>query len=244
MAMLYDRIGTRYASHRQPDPAIERLIHTALGDAGSVVNVGAGSGSYEPTDRRVVAVEPSITMIDQRPAQSAPVVQARAQALPFATDSFDAALAILTVHHWDDQHIGLLELRRVARARVVVLTWDPAYLESFWLTDYIPEIRAVDRPIFPPLHNYQDLLGPMHSLAVPIRHDCSDGMLCAYWRRPHAYLDPDVRSAISTFAKLGDIAPALAQLQRDLASGEWHRRYHALLTRTELDLGYCLLVTT
>lgn len=242
--MLYDKIGTRYASHRQPDPSIERLIQAALGDAGSVVNVGAGSGSYEPTDRPVVAVEPSITMIRQRPPQCAPVVQAQAQALPFATGSFDAALAILTVHHWTDQHRGLVELRRVARTRVIVLTWDPAYLESFWLTDYIPAIRDVDRPIFPPIHNYHDVLGSVQVLPVPIPHDCRDGMMCAYWRRPQAYLDPGVRSAISTFAKLGDVAPALARLQRDLDSGEWQRRYHDLLDRTELDLGYRLLVAT
>ena len=198
MAALYDTIGLNYADLRQPDPSIERAIHSALGDAVSVLNVGAGCGSYEPLDRSVVSVELSMTMIRQRPPGAAPVVQATAMTLPFGTDTFDASMAILSVHHWPDKERGLEELRRVARGRVVILTWDPAY-SGFWLTDYVPEVLEIDRPIFPMLHQYEHVFGPTKVIDVLIPHNCTDGFMGAYWRRPEAYLDQRVRSAISTF---------------------------------------------
>lgn len=243
MGALYDTIGIGYADLRQPDPSIEQAIHIALGDAESVVNVGAGSGSYEPSEKSVLAVELSPTMIRQRPLDSAPVVRANAMALPFESNTFDASLAILTVHHWPDRARGISELRRVASSRVVVLTWDPSF-PGFWLSEYVPEVLEIDRPIFPMLHEYERLLGSIDVVEVLIPHNCTDGFMCAYWRRPEAYLDANVRSAISTFSKLGDVSAALARLERDLESGEWHRRYGDILSQPELDLGYRLIVAT
>ena len=241
MAALYDTIGLNYADLRQPDPSIERAVHIALGDAVSILNVGAGCGSYEPSDRSVVSVELSMTMIRQRPSGAAPVVQATAMALPFGADAFDASMAILTVHHWPDKEQGLEELRRVSRGRVVILTWDPTY-SGFWLTDYIPEVLDADRPIFPMIHEYEHVLGPTKVIDIPIPHDCTDGFMGAYWRRPEAYLDQRVRSAISTFSKLRDTNSGLQRLDRDLKSGAWRSRYRDVLSRTEMDLGYRLVV--
>ncbi|MCY4601395.1 MAG: methyltransferase domain-containing protein [Acidobacteria bacterium] len=189
----------------------------------------------------MVAVEPSTTMIEQRTADSAPVVRATAMALPFKNDSFDAALAVLTVHHWPDQPLGLAELRRVARRRVVVLTWDPTS-PPFWLTDYFPELLHLDRPIFPTVRDFERALGPVSVATIPVPHDCSDGFLGAHWQRPSAYLDARVRGAISTFSKLSGLESGLRRLRADLGSGEWRRRYGGLLDKTELDLGYELIV--
>ena len=243
MTALYDTIGSGYADFRQPDPSIDRAIRGALGDAETIVNVGAGSGSYEPFEKSVVAVELSMAMIGQRPPKSAPVVQATAMALPFKADAFDASMAILSVHHWPDKARGLTELLRVSRDRVVILTWDPSFA-GFWLTDYVPEVLDTDRPIFPMLHEYETVLGSVEVIDVPIPHNCADGFLCAYWRRPEAYPDAKIRSAISCFSKLGDVTAALGRLDRDLKSGDWHRRYGNLLDTTELDLGYRLIVAT
>ncbi|MHA1564515.1 MAG: class I SAM-dependent methyltransferase [Alphaproteobacteria bacterium] len=241
MAALYDTIGLNYADLRQPDPSIERAIHNALGDAATVVNVGAGCGSYEPSDRSAVAVELSRAMIRQRPPGAAPVVQATAMALPFGSDAFDAAMAILTVHHWPDKERGLEELRRVSCGRVVILTWDPSYV-GFWLTDYFPEILDEDRRIFPMIHEYEHVLGRTKVIDVPVPYNCTDGFLCGYWRRPEAYLDQRVRSAISSFSKLGDAASGLQKLERDLKSGEWRSRYGDMLGLTEMNFGYRLIV--
>lgn len=242
MTQLYDEIGVGYRGHRQPDPRIAAAIIGALGDAETVVNVGAGAGSYEPADRSVVAVEPSLEMIRQRRPGSAPVVRASATHLPFRAGAFAAALAVLTVHHWSDRARGLAELARVAR-RPVVLTWDPA-APGFWLVDdYFPAIVEMDRPIFPAIDEFRRAFGEVAIHPIPIPHDCRDGFLGAYWRRPAAYLDPGVRRAISTFSKIGDVEPALARLRRDLEDGTWERRHGSLLGRTELDLGYRLVVT-
>ena len=241
MAAFYDTIGRGYAKVRKADPRFARAIARGPGDAVSVVNVGAGTGAYEPSDRAVVAVEPSTTMVAQRPPASAPVVRATAMSLPFKNDSFDAALAILTVHHWPDKPLGLAELRRVARRRVVVLTWDPAS-PAFWLTDYFPELLRIDRPLFPTVRDFERALGPVSVARIPVPHDCSDGFLGAHWRRPSAYLDARVRGAISTFAKLSHVESRLERLRADLASRAWHDKYGELLDKTELDLGYRLIV--
>lgn len=242
-AQLYDAIGLGYRAYRRPDPRVAAAITEALGHAGPIVNVGAGAGSYEPTDRRVVALEPSAAMIAQRPPGSAPVVQASATHLPFPDAAFSAALAVLTVHHWPDRPRGLAELARVARDRVVLLTWDPA-TPGFWLVDeYFPEIWVTDRPIFPTLEDLRGALGPIEARPLPIPHDCTDGFLGAYWRRPEAYLDPGVRGAISTFSKIRDVETGVARLRRDLADGTWLRRHADLLDRTELDLGYRLVIS-
>ena len=243
MSQLYDEIGVGYRDFRRPDPRLEAAITRALNQAETVVNVGAGTGSYEPSDRSVVAVEPAMTMIRQRRPGSAPVVQASATELPFRDDGFAAALAILTVHHWPDQARGLDEMARVAR-RVVVVTWDPS-TSGFWLTDdYFPEIFEIDRPLFPSIEDFRKALGRVEVHPFPIPHDCVDGFLGAYWRRPHAYLDAGVRSAISTFAKLHDMGRGLDRLRRDLEDGSWARRYGDLLDQPEIDLGYRIVIAT
>ena len=185
-----------------------------------------------------------MTMIRQRRAGSAPVVQAVAADLPFRDDGFAAALAILTIHHWPDKARGLDELARVARRRVVVVTWDPS-ISGFWLADdYFPEIFETDRKIFPTIEDYRRALGRIDVRPMPIPHDCVDGFLGAYWRRPHAYLDARVRGAISTFAKLPPraVESGVEQLRRDLEDGTWARRHGDLLDRTEIDLGYRIVV--
>jgi SAM-dependent methyltransferase len=242
MTQLYDAIGVGYAHYRRPDPRLAAAIGHALGDATSVVNVGAGAGSYEPTDRRVVAVEPSVSMIRQRPAGAAPVVQASATDLPFRDASFAAALAVLTVHHWPDRPRGLAELARVARQRLVIVTWDPE-TSGFWLVDdYFPALVEIDRPLFPSVGEFRSLVGPIEVRPLLIPHDCIDGFLGAYWRRPSAYLDPGVRQAISSFSKVGDVDAGLTRLRGDLDDGTWERRHGHLLSQSELDLGYRLVV--
>ncbi|MEL6828274.1 MAG: class I SAM-dependent methyltransferase, partial [Pseudomonadota bacterium] len=216
-------------------------IHAALGDARSVLNVGAGAGSYEPNDRKVTAVEPSAEMIGQRPSGSGKAFQGVAENLPFADLAFDAAMAVLTVHHWTNLEAGLREMRRVTTGPLVILTFDPG-APYFWLADYIPQIIALDQPIMPAMSEYGRILGDVRIEPVPIPHDCTDGFLGAYWRKPHAYLDADVRSAISTFAKLGDISVPLRQLEDDLNSGAWEERYDDLLELEGLDIGYRLVV--
>ncbi len=241
MDALYDRIGVGYSNLRKPDVRIADAIHLALGDAKSVLNVGAGTGSYEPTDLAVTALEPSTEMISQRPPGPAKAHQGIAEDMPFADDQFDAAMAVLTVHHWSDIKAGLLEMRRVAKDRLVILTFDPDS-PYFWLADYIPEIVTLDKPIMPELSAFDQILGDTTVEVVPVPHDCTDGFLGAYWRRPHAYLDPAVRSAISTFSKLDDASSALAKLEQDLASGAWEERYGHLMEAESLDIGYRLVV--
>jgi SAM-dependent methyltransferase len=242
-APIYDRIGRRYAQRRRPDPRIAAHLHQALGDARKVVNVGAGSGSYEPANRHVVAVEPSEVMIKQRPRGAAPVVRGVAEALPFENGQFDAALAVLTVHHWTDSKRGLTELRRVAR-RQVILTWDPTHIARLWFTrDYLPAAVTLDGGLTT-LEGTLAFLGPATVEPVPVPHDCHDGFFAAYWRRPEAYLDPDVRAGISAFGMLDKdvVEHALELLADDLESGEWYRRNEQLLELDELDLGYRLVV--
>ena len=245
MAARYDAIGRTYTATRGTDPRIAARIWDALGDARTVVNVGAGTGSYEPPDRDVTAVEPSAVMIAQRPPGAAPVVQASAEALPFDDASFDAAMAVLT--HPPLARLprrGGAELRRVARDRVVVFSWDPAYVGRMWLgPEYFPEYSREDANGFPSLAEQAAALGAEVEV-VPIPWDCRDGFFSAFWRRPEAYLDPAVRAGISTLAKRSDdeLAEGLARLRADLESGAWARRHADLLERDELDLGYRLLV--
>jgi SAM-dependent methyltransferase len=239
---LYDTIGRGYSDFRRPDPRIAARIEAALGDARTVVNVGAGAGSYEPAGREVVAVEPSEVMVRQRPRGGAPAVRAVAERLPFRDAAFDAALAILTLHHWPDWRRGLAELRRVARERVVLFTWDVDG-PGFWLVqEYFPEIKRMDRLAFPSLEDVSGVLGPLAIQPVPIPADCTDGFLGAYWRRPEAYLDAGVRGAISAFARVPEPEERLARLAAELADGAWARRHGGLLAMDELDIGYRLVI--
>ncbi|HEY7453913.1 MAG TPA: methyltransferase domain-containing protein [Thermoleophilaceae bacterium] len=243
MSALYDSLGRGYTAVRREDPRIAARIRAALGDARTVVNVGAGAGAYEPRELEVVAVEPSDVMIAQRPEGSAPVVRASAESLPFEDGSFDAAMGVLTDHHWHDHARGLAELRRVA-GRVVLLTWDPATLSDMWVvSEYFP-CFADTVPSGYRLETTIERLGGARQEVVPIPHDCLDGFFHAYWRRPHAYLDPRVRAGISVFAQLDPVCmeEGLARLRADLDSGEWERRHADLLELEELDGGYRLLV--
>jgi SAM-dependent methyltransferase len=240
---LYDTIGGTYAQFRRPDPHIAAAIEAALGDATSVVNIGAGTGSYEPRDRDVIGVEPSAVMIQQRPAGAAPCLQGSAEDLPLETESVDAAMAILSAHHWANLEAGFREMARVARKRAVLLTWIPGSAAApFWLTeDYFPEMASNDHAIFPSAPVLTAMLertiGPVHMSSIPIPHDCSDGLLGAYWRRPEAYLDADMRSAMSAFARI-DAEPGVSRLRADLSSGRWAERNGHLLALDALDLGY------
>jgi SAM-dependent methyltransferase len=243
MAADYDRIGIKYSDLRRPDPRIASVISAALGDAETVLNVGAGTGSYEPADRRVTAIEPSLEMIRQRPPTAAPAIQGMAGDLPFADNSFDASMAILTVHHWPDKAAGLHEMRRVTRGPIVLLTFDPAHCGA-WLNDYFPELVELDEAQMPRMAEYEGWLGPVQVAPVPIPHDCTDGFLHAYWRRPAAYLDERIRSGISSFWKIGDVDRGLARLAGDLETGEWQRRNADLLDLDAYDAGYRLVVAS
>lgn len=239
---LYDRIGVGYSAWRRPDPRIAARIADALGPARTIVNVGAGAGSYEPADRALVAVEPSAEMVRQRPPSAAPAVRASAERLPFRDRAFDAAMAVLTIHHWPDWRAGIAEMRRVARGPVVILTWDPDH-PGFWLVqDYFPQILEIDRVILPRLEEIERVLGPCEARPVPVPADCSDGFLGAYWRRPEMYLDAGARGAISSFAKIGSPQSGLDRLRADLADGTWECRYGSLRAFPELDIGYRLVV--
>ncbi len=242
MPALYDEIGQTYAAHRRVEPRLATPLWDALGSARTVLNGGAGTDSYEPPDRPVVAVEPSAVMIAQRAYGAAPAVQARSESLPFADGTFDAVLAVLTVHHWADVRRGLAECARVARDRVVILTWDPAS-DGFWLVrDYFPDLLGVDRALFPTIATIADALGNLFVRALPIPADCADGFLGAFWRRPGAYLDPAVRGGMSSFSRVGGVDARVERLRDDLASGAWQEQYGALLTQGALDIGYRLVV--
>ncbi len=241
MSALYDRIGRSYVATRAEDPRIAAAIHAELADARTVLNVGAGSGSYEPRDREVCAIEPSAVMRAQRPPGAAPCIDARAEALPFADGSFDATMAVLSDHHWEDRLAGLREMRRVGR-RAVVFQWDPRFAGAFWLTrDYLPSFPGSQRVS---LAETEAALGAVRAVSVPIPHDCRDGFLMAYWRRPEAYLDPEVRANISVFSILppDEVEAMIATLRGDLESGAWERRNAALLDLDAFDFGYRVLV--
>jgi SAM-dependent methyltransferase len=242
---LYDTIGATYPTTRRTDPRIAAQIWAALGDARTMLNVGAGTGSYEPPDRDVIAVEPSALMRAQRPVGAAPCVAAVAGHLPFRDQSFEAAMAISSIHHWPDPYAGLRELRRVAR-RVVVLTFDgseAAWGERFWLIrDYLPEVAElfVD---WPPLTELADAIGARTEV-VPIPWDCADGLFEAFWRRPDAYLDDRVRRGMSVWTKVGRDSEqrVVHRLRNDLATGQWAERNGDILQLEAADLGLRLLI--
>lgn len=240
MSAKYDTIGINYAELRKPDRRIARVIENALGSAQTVLNVGAGAGSYEPTDRSLIAVEPSLEMIRKRSPAAAQAIQASADDLPFDDKSFDASMAILTIHHWPDKEAGLREMRRVTRGPIVLLTFDPAHRP--WLTEYLPELAALDEAQMPRMSDYRRWLGSVQVTPVLVPHDCSDGFLYAYWRRPAAYLDAYIRSGSSSFWVISNAEAGLENLRRDLENGEWQHRYAELLTLDEYDAGYRLVV--
>jgi SAM-dependent methyltransferase len=240
----YEVAGRTYAVHRRPDPRIAARVHAALGDARTVLNVGAGAGSYEPADRYVLAVEPSATMRAQRPPGAAPALDARAESLPFDDDSFDAAMACVTVHHWEDLDAGLRELRRVARGPVAILTFDLDHLVG-WQLDYLAEGLEIEGPRFPSMEHLCDVLGNARFEVVPTPQDCTDGFFEAYWNRPEALLDPSVRGSQSMWALVDDEVEQriVARLAADLESGAWDAEHGHLREMTVLDGSLRLVVS-
>jgi SAM-dependent methyltransferase len=243
----YDTIGETYASTRQEDPRLRARIHAALGDARTVVNVGAGAGSYEPRDRHVIAIEPSDVMAAQRPPDLAPAIRATAGSLPLRDDSVDAAMAIVTIHHWDaEREAGVRELRRVARGPVVIVTYDPRESGRMWLaSEYVPEVAHLDDRIFPIPESVAEWLGGdvrVEPLEVP--RDCRDWMFGSFWAHPERVLDPVARANTSGFARMDPAAvdAAVERLRSDLESGAWDARHGDLRTLEALDVGLRLVV--
>lgn len=242
-ASTYDRIGVGYAMRRRDDPRFAAAIGAALGDAARILNVGAGTGSYEPADRQVTALEPSEVMIRQRPPRRSSAVRAIAESIPFRDRSFDAVLAVLTVHHWSDRAAGLAELCRVSRRRVI-LSFDPQVHNHLWLMDYIPELAELESVRAPTIAELAERVNGTSVTAIPVPHDCMDGMTVAFWRRPAAYLDPEVRLGSSCLrqADPSAVERGLHHLEADLRSGAWQQRYGHLLALSELDCGLRLIV--
>ncbi|MGH9886079.1 MAG: class I SAM-dependent methyltransferase [bacterium] len=243
----YETIGAGYARTRREDPQLRARIHAALGDARTVVNVGAGTGSYEPRDRHVIAIEPSDVMAAQRPRTLAPALRWTASELPLRDGAVDAAMAILTIHHWDEhRERGVRELRRVARGPVVILTYDAEVAAEMWLVkDYYPELGALDRGIFPPPAQVASWLGGEVEIAtVPLPRDCQDWMLGAFWAHPERVLDTEARSATSGFARMDArvVERVVAAVRRDLEDGSWDARHGALRALDEHDAGLRLVV--
>jgi SAM-dependent methyltransferase len=241
----YGQIGATYTQYRRPDPRIARHIHESLGAAITVLNVGAGAGSYEPRDRRVVAVEPSASMRTQRPPELAAAIDARAEKLPFANDQFDAAMATFTVHQWKDLGAGLREIRRVTRGPVAVLTCDPAAVQQFWLNEYAPAVLAAEARRYPPVAAIADALGGSTTiLPVPIPLDCCDGFNEAYYGRPAGLLEAGARLACSAWSFIEPAVTAVyvAHLRQDLAGGTWDRQFGYLRTQPWFDGSLRLIV--
>jgi SAM-dependent methyltransferase len=241
----YETHGAGYAVQRRTDPRIAAHVHSALGDARTVINVGAGAGSYEPTDRQVTPVEPSASMRAQRPAHLAPALDAVAEDLPFPDDAFDAAMATVTIHQWSDTDAGLRELRRVSRGPVVILTFDGDALDLLWLAEYVPELIAAERRRYPDIEHIRQVLGGTATVTpIPIPIDCVDGFTEAYYARPERFLDPLVRKSQSAwgFVDQPAIDRGVERLRTDLADGEWNRR-HGHLLRQPSFLGSLRLIT-
>jgi SAM-dependent methyltransferase len=242
----YDRYAPAYPDNRRGDPRIGARVPAALGSSRTVVNVGAGAGSYEPRDRHVIAIEPSAGMRGQRPPKFAPAIATCAEALPLDDDSVDAAMAIITVHHWRDPAAGLREMRRVARGPVLVLTFDIDVLTDYWMiADYLPEALADDRLRFPSIEAIVEILGGASVEAIPIPSDCTDGFFEAHYAQPEAYLDAAVRAAQSVWPRLpaGVEQRAIKALQADLRSGAWDTRHGHLRSQASYEGGLRLIVS-
>ncbi len=241
----YDQIGAGYAMTRREDPRIAARIHAALGESQTVVNVGAGAGSYEPRGRQVIAVEPSRVMAAQRPPEPPRAILAEAYPLPLADSSVDAAMALLTVHHWDtQQEHGVRELRRVARGPVVILTYDPRISARMWLMEYVPEVAALDRRIFPLPEDIARWLGATTVIeTVPIASDTPDWTLGSFWAHPERVLDAQARAGTSGFARMPAdvVARVVKAVRNDLEDGTWDKRHGQLCDLTEYDAGLRLV---
>jgi SAM-dependent methyltransferase len=234
-AFNYDKNNHRYSARRQTEPAIAHYINAALHNAKTILNVGAGTGSYEPADRYVISVEPSVSMRAQRlSSRKNPALIGRADDLPFDDHSFDAATAFLTIHHWPDIKKGLAELRRVTRHQILIMTFDPDALDIFWNAEYFPEVINVEKQRYPEVNSLLDMLGGKTEVQeIPVPLDCIDGFQEAFYGRPEAFLDNDVRKAMSAWGFIGEEHQELMvkRLKDDLQSGEWDRKYGYLRTQ-------------
>ena len=241
MKAKYDKIGVNYSVTRCTDPKIAAQLYAELEGATRIVNIGAGTGSYEPENVNLVAVEPSAEMISQRPIDAHPVEQASAEKLPFADNNFSHAMTVLSMHHWVDRAGAFAEINRVATEKFVAVTWDPNS-EPFWLTrDYFPEIHEMDMAIFPDIDELKEHFDDVQMSPLLVPDDCQDGFFAAFWKRPDAYLSPHVRQATSPFSKIKKLAEGLQKLEADLASGAWEKKNQALLELSSLDVGYRLI---
>ncbi|NNE98165.1 MAG: class I SAM-dependent methyltransferase [Pyrinomonadaceae bacterium] len=238
---LYDEIGVSYSATRSTDPKIAKQLNSELKGATRIVNIGAGTGSYEPQNVELVAVEPSSTMISQRTFGSPRVVQAFAENLPFEDSSFSHAMTVLSMHHWENRAQAFSEINRVATEKFVAVTWDPE-ADPFWLTrDYFPEFYEMDRVSFPSLKELKKSFDKVKMSSLEIPSDCKDGFLASFWKRPEAYLSRQVRESISSFSMIKDLSEGLLKLEDDLASGVWAKKNQAILSSSSLDVGYRLI---
>ncbi len=241
MKATYDTIGINYAQKRKSDPRIAAQILERLQGVERILNIGAGTGSYEPIDMNLVALEPSLEMIKQRSTDAHPVVQGTAESLPFEDGSFSHALTILSMHHWKDQAKAFQEINRVVRDKFIAISWDPKSA-GFWFTrDYFPEVVEMDQANFPSIDILNEHFDDVKVEPLLIPEDCIDGFLAAYWKRPTAYLNEDVRNSISSFSKLDHIEGPLQQLEADIKNGVWQEKNQSILNQSELDAGYIII---
>ena len=241
MKAIYDDIGVNYSVTRCTDPKIARQLYSELQGASRIINVGAGTGSYEPENIELVAVEPSSKMISQRKSGSHKVEQAFAEKLPFEDNSFSHAMTVNSMHHWENRAFAFAEINRVATDKFVAISWDPES-DPFWLTrDYFPEIYEMDKGIFPGMEELNEHFSEVFITPLAIPADCKDGLLAAFWKRPGAYLSEKVRQSTSPFSKIKYLAEGLKKLEDDIASGAWAKNNHAILNATSLDVGYRLI---
>ena len=244
MKTIYDKIGKSYSVGRRTDPKLAKQMHQFLSGSHSILNIGAGTGSYEPANMEVIALEPSEVMISQRPKGSAPVVQGVAENLPFEDKQFSHCMTVLSMHHWTDRDKAFSEIKRVTREKFVALTWSPLGKEEpYWLyRDYLKAIPELNRSIFPNVNELRQYFAHVEEYVLPIPHDCQDGFDGAYWKRPQAFLDPEVRANMSVFSKIKNVDAILERLQQDVESGAWHKKNAGILALDELDIGYRIFV--
>ena len=241
MDAIYDKIGVNYSVTRCTDPTIAKQLYSELQGAVRIVNIGAGTGSYEPENVDLIAVEPSSKMIAQRKMDSYRVEQAFAEKLPFENSSFSHAMSVLSMHHWENKALAFSEINRVATEKFVAITWDPKS-DPFWLTrDYFPEIYEMDKLIFPDLEELNEHFDDVKMSPLQVPSDCKDGFFAAFWKRPEAYLNSKVRQATSPFSKIKDLSQGLQKLKDDLDSGAWVKNNHAILSASTLDVGYRII---
>lgn len=243
----YDQLGKKYSSHRQTDERIAQYVYTELADAKTILNVGSGAGSYEPPDKYVIAVEPSVAMRQQRlDNKRVPAINAKADNLPFDDHSFDASMAIVTVHHWPDLDKGLKEIRRVTKHQVVIMTFDPGQLDSFWNAEYFPEVIEVEKARYPTIAAIKDSLGGQCKvISIPIPLDCKDGFQEAFYGRPEAFLDKEIRLSQSAWGFIPDEVQEemVRRLKTDLENGNWDKKYGHLRTQKTFTCALKLIVS-